>query len=88
MTSARPRWGDRPNNETAQTFETSKGDIRRKRITEDDLAAIVRLLGKGFKPKTLAQLLVAFGSAKAGDDAPDTPGATQPNEDEGSNSEE
>ena len=41
--------------------------------------------GKGFKPKTLAQLLVAFGSAKAGDDAPDVPSASQPNEDEGSN---
>lgn len=78
----------RYNNETAQTFETSKGDIRRKRITEDDLAAIVRLLGKGFKPKTLAQLLVAFGSAKAGDDAADTPSAAQLIEEEGSDSAE
>lgn len=78
----------RYNNETAQTFETSKGDIRRKRITEDDLAAVVRLIGKGFKPKTLAQLLVAFGSAKASDDTPDTSGASQPNEDEGAGTEE
>lgn len=77
----------RYNNETAQTFETSKGEIWRKRITEDDLAAIVRLLGRGFKPKTLAQLLVAFGSAKTGDDTPDALGTPQPNEDEGSDSE-
>lgn len=77
----------RYNNETAQTFETSKGDIRRKRVTEDDLAAIVRLLGKGFKPKTLAQLLVAFGSAKASDDAADLSGMSQPNEDESLDSE-
>jgi hypothetical protein len=72
----------RYNNEAAQTFETSKGDIRRKRITEDDLAAIVRLLAQGFKPKTLAQLLVAFGSAKAGDDTPDVPGTAQLSEDQ------
>lgn len=74
----------RYNNETAQTFETSKGDIRRRRITEDDLAAVVRLLSDGFKPKTLARLLVAFGSAKAGDDTSEAPGTPQPIEDEGS----
>jgi hypothetical protein len=67
----------RYNSETAQTFETSKGEIRRKRLSEDDLAAIVRLLGKGYRPKTLAQLLVAFGSAKAGDE-PDAPGSPSP----------
>ncbi len=74
----------RYNTETAQTFETSKGDVRRRRISEDDLAAIVSLLGKGFKPKTLAQLLVAFGSAKAGDDTADTPDTAQPIEEEAS----
>lgn len=74
----------RYNTETAQTFETSRGDVRRRRISEDDLAAIVRLLGKGFKPKTLAQLLVAFGSAKASDDTADTPDPAQSIEEEGS----
>jgi hypothetical protein len=58
----------RYNGETAQTYETSKGSIVRKRITEDDLTAIVRLLAEGFAPKTLARLLVAFGSAKTGSD--------------------
>lgn len=56
------------NNETAQKFETSKSAIRRKRITENDIEEIVQLLAKGFSPKTLARLLVAFGSAKTGKD--------------------
>lgn len=61
----------RYNNETAQRFETSKGDLRRVRITESDLEEIVQLLAKGFSAKTLARLLVAFGSAKTSRDKDD-----------------
>jgi len=58
----------RYNAETAQTFETSKGTIFRKRIAEDDIAAIVQLLAEGYSPRTLARLLVAFASAKVSRD--------------------
>jgi hypothetical protein len=68
----------RYNGETAQTYETSKGTITRKRITEDDLAAIVRLLADGFAAKTLARMLVAFGSAKTSAD----PDANTPSQEE------
>lgn len=53
------------NNETAQAYETSKGTKWRKRMSEDDLTAFVHLLSTGYSSKTLARLLVAFGSAKA-----------------------
>jgi hypothetical protein len=66
--AALSEFASRYNGETAQTYETSKGSIVRKRITEDDLAAIVRLLAEGFGAKTLARMLVAFGSAKTGSD--------------------
>lgn len=59
----------RYNLETAQTFETSKGKIGRKRVTESDLSEIVELLAQGFSAGTIARLLVAFGSAKTSDDA-------------------
>ncbi|KAB8141443.1 hypothetical protein F8S13_18730 [Chloroflexia bacterium SDU3-3] len=67
----------RYNNEAAQTFETSKSKIRRRRITENDLAAVVRLLGEGYRPKTLAQLLVAFGSAKSSEEPTEPKGAPE-----------
>lgn len=66
----------RYNGESAQKYETSKGDIRRSRVTEDDITSIVRLLADGYSPKTLARLLVAFGSAKQSDEDGDTPPAT------------
>jgi uncharacterized small protein (DUF1192 family) len=59
------------NNESAQEYETSKGKKRRTRITEEDLSMLIRLLAEGYSPKTLARLLVAFGSAKASDDVGD-----------------
>lgn len=58
----------RYNNESAQRFETSKGELRRPRVTEADLEALVQLLADGFSSKTLARLLVAFGSAKTSRD--------------------
>ncbi len=62
----------RYNLETAQTFETSKGKLGRKRVTENDLAEIVELLAQGFSSKTIARLLVAFGSAKTSEDPTDS----------------
>ncbi len=56
------------NNESARKYELSEGKIRRARVTEDDLAAVVRLLGDDYRPQTLARMLVAFGSAKTGSD--------------------
>lgn len=76
--AALSEFASRYNGETAQTYETSKGTIMRKRITEDDLAAIVRLLAEGFAAKTLARMLVAFGSAKTGSD----PDANTPKQEE------
>jgi hypothetical protein len=63
----------RYNAETAQKFETSKGQLRRKRVTEEDLARFLELLAQGFSSKTLARLLVAFGTAKASDETSDQP---------------
>ena len=68
------------NNETAQRFETSKGELRRLRVTEDDLEEIVQLLAKGFSSKTLARLLVAFGSAKTAKDKDDPAGGPEADE--------
>jgi hypothetical protein len=76
--AALSEFASRYNSETAQTYETSKGTIVRKRITEDDLAAIVRLLAEGFGAKTLARMLVAFGSAKTSAD----PDANAPKQEE------
>jgi len=65
----------RYNLETAQTFETSKGKLVRQRVKESDLAEIVELLTQGFSSKTIARLLVAFGSAKTSSETaePDNP---------------
>jgi hypothetical protein len=54
----------RYNNESAQEYETSKGAKRRRRVSQEDLAAFLQLLNDGHSPKTLARLLVAFGSSK------------------------
>lgn len=55
------------NSESARMFEISEGDKRkwRARVSEEDLATFLQLLSDGYSPKTLARLLVAFGSAKA-----------------------
>lgn len=57
------------NKETAQKYEVSKGAITRKRISEDDLRSFISLLDQGYSAKTLARMLVAFGSAKTSKEA-------------------
>lgn len=72
------------NNETAQTYETSKGAIKRRRISQEDLIAFFALLDQGFSAKTLARMLVAFGSAKVGKDDKNDEAPTTSSDDDAS----
>ncbi len=54
------------NDETARVYERTKGkdpSARRKTITTEDIADIVRLIDE-YDPKTICNLLVAFGYAR------------------------
>ncbi len=63
------------NTETTRKYEVSEGSIRRMWVDDSDVAEVVRLLAEGFSSKTIARLLVAFGSAWSGD-KPNKPSAT------------
>lgn len=51
------------NEETARVYERTKGEVRRKTITTEDISEVVKLVDM-YGHKTICNLLVAFGYAR------------------------
>ena len=58
------------NDETLRVYERTKGETRRKLITTQDIRSVVKLVDE-HSPKTVCNLLVAFGYARDPREQPD-----------------